>query len=91
MKNIVRAGITAAVLSLGLAAPSAAGPFEDGLVAYGRGQYSTAIQRWWPLANQGDSHAQNNLGVMYTNGWGVRQDRLVIYSRSIAGGGLAMR
>src|SRR5271163_3953641 len=33
MRNIIRAAITAAVLSLGLAAPVAAGPFEDGLNA----------------------------------------------------------
>jgi hypothetical protein len=31
MRNIIRAAIAAAILSLGLAAPVAAGPFENGL------------------------------------------------------------
>jgi TPR repeat protein len=80
MKNIVRAGITAVVLSLGLAAPSAAGPFEDGLAAYGRGDYSTAIQLWRPLADQGNVLAQTNLGFMYENGSGVQQDDVAAVS-----------
>ncbi len=74
MKNIVRVAITAVVLSLGLVAPSAAGPLEDGLAAYGRGDYATAIQLWRPLANQGNAYAQNNLGLMYQNGRGVPHD-----------------
>jgi hypothetical protein len=74
MKNIVRAGITAVVLSLALFGPSGAGPFEDGLTAYGRGDYATAIQLWRPLADQGNGIAQHNLGFMYQNGRGVPQD-----------------
>ncbi len=74
MKNIVRAGITAVVLSLGLVAPSGAGPFEDGLAACGLGDYATAIQLWRPLADQGNVLAQHNLGFMYQNGRGVPQD-----------------
>src|SRR5262245_29359498 len=65
MKNIIRVAIAAVVLSLGLVVPSAAGPYEDGLAAYGRGDHATAIQLWRPLADQGNVHAQANLGFMY--------------------------
>jgi TPR repeat protein len=51
-----------------------AGPFEDGLAAYDRGDYVTALRLWRPLADQGDAVAQNSLGAMYYNGNGVAQD-----------------
>jgi hypothetical protein len=47
---------------------------DDGLAAYGRGDYATALQEWLPLAEQGDAVAQYNLGVMYANGWGVPEN-----------------
>ena len=74
MKNIIRVAITAVVLSLGLVAPSAAGPLEDGLAAYGRGDYATAIQLLRPFADQGNADAQSRLGLLYANGRGVPQD-----------------
>jgi uncharacterized protein len=74
MTNIIKARITAVVRSLGLAAPSAAGPFEDGLAAYRRGDYATAMRLWRPLADQGDAATQFYLGFMYQNGQGVSQD-----------------
>ena len=74
MKNIVRAGITAVVLSLGLAAPSVAGSFEDGLAAYRRGDFATAMRLWRSLADQGNAEAQSRLGFMYQVGHGVPQD-----------------
>lgn len=39
-----------------------------------RGDYSTAVQLWRPLADHGDASAQHNLGGMYYNGHGVPQD-----------------
>ena len=74
MKNIIRVAITAVVLSLELVAPSAAGPLEDGLAAYGRGDYATAIQLLRPFADQGNADAQSSLGFMYQNGRGVPHD-----------------
>ena len=70
-KDILWAGITAAVLSLGLAAPSAAGSFEDALAAYQRFDYSTAMRLWLSLADQGNADAQSRLGFMYQKGDGV--------------------
>jgi uncharacterized protein len=62
------------VLSLNLTAPVAAGPLEDGLTAYDRGDYATAMRLFRPLANHGNAEAQNNVGVMYEKGQGVSQN-----------------
>jgi TPR repeat protein len=51
-----------------------AGPFEDATAAYFRGDYSIATRLFRPLADQGDTSAQNNLGLMYNRGLGVPQD-----------------
>src|SRR5713226_5680439 len=74
MGIITRVGLVALVLSVSLAAPVAAGPYEDGLAAAQHGDYATALRLWRPLADQGHADAQNNLGVMYSNGRGVPQD-----------------
>ena len=47
---------------------------EDGMAAYKRGDYGTALKIWRPLAEQGDAKAQVNLGFMNENGQGVPQD-----------------
>ena len=62
------------VVVLAIAAPVAAGPWEDGIVAYNQGDYATAVRLWRPLAEQGDASAQLNLGAMYSNGQGIPQD-----------------
>jgi TPR repeat protein len=55
MRNLIKAGIAVLVLSLNLAAPAEAGPFEDASAAYERGDYATALRLWRPLADQGDA------------------------------------
>jgi len=40
-----------------------AGQFEDGLTAYDRKDYATALKLFQPLAKQGNVHAQTNLGA----------------------------
>ena len=60
-------------LTLGLTAPAWAG-FDEGVAAYKRGDYATALREWHPLAEQGNAGAQYNLGVMYDKGEGVTQD-----------------
>jgi TPR repeat protein len=50
------------------------GDYDDGLAAANRGDYDTALHEWRPLAEEGDSAAQYNLGVMYDTGQGVPQD-----------------
>jgi hypothetical protein len=61
------------ILCACLALPAQAG-FEDGLAAYKRGDYATALKEWQPLAEAGNADAQYNLGLMYYNGRGVPQD-----------------
>ncbi len=60
-------------LVFGLTAPAWAG-FDEGVAAYDRGDYATALREWRPLAEQGHAEAQFKLGVMYFNGHGVTQD-----------------
>ncbi|MGH6717915.1 MAG: tetratricopeptide repeat protein [Alphaproteobacteria bacterium] len=55
-------------------AAARAGPFEDGVEAYNRGDYATALELFRPLAEQGLAEAQSYLGVMYDNGEGVARD-----------------
>lgn len=47
---------------------------QQGYEAAVRGDYQTAFKLWLPLAEQGEADAQYNLGVMYDNGRGVKQD-----------------
>ena len=48
--------------------------FEKGLEAYDTVDFTTALQNWRLLAEQGDVHAQYNLGWLYQQGDGVPQD-----------------
>ena len=60
----------AAALVLG-SAGAFAGPWEDGMAAYNRGDYTPAIQLFRPLAAKGNARAQHLIGVMYHKGEGV--------------------
>ena len=75
----MRTTLLACVLSLCLVALGTAGPYDDGVRAFVRGDYNTALRLWRPLAEQGDAKAQFNLGVMYVRGAGVRRDRVVAH------------
>jgi TPR repeat protein len=55
---------------LGIAG-AVAGPWEDGMASYNRGDYVPAIRLFRPLAEQGNAKAQTVLGVMYRRGEGV--------------------
>jgi TPR repeat protein len=73
---------------VGLAA-AVAGPWEDGMAAYNRGDYVPAIRLFRPLAEQGNPKAQNLLGVMYRRGHGVKPDsvRAFLWFTRAAGSG----
>jgi TPR repeat protein len=68
-KALGLAGVVAIVLVSGAAA--IAGPWEDGMVAYNRGDYVPAVKLFRPLAQSGNARAQNVMGVMYRKGEGV--------------------
>ena len=74
MKAILRSGFLTLVFLLATSCSENAGPYENGLAAYQRGDYATALHFWRPLAERGVAQAQNNLGLMYANGQGVPQD-----------------
>jgi TPR repeat protein len=46
----------------------------DAFSAYTRGDYETSMRLFRPLAEEGDTDAQANLGFMYQNGQGIPQD-----------------
>ena len=48
-----------------------------GLAAAQRGDFTTALKEWTPLAEQGNIIAQYNLGSMYKKGDGVIQDFVI--------------
>ncbi|HZT27894.1 MAG TPA: tetratricopeptide repeat protein [Pseudolabrys sp.] len=69
----VFAQLSAAVW-LALAGGALADPYEDGLLAYNRGDFATALKVFRPLAESGDVRAENALGRMYARGEGVAKD-----------------
>ncbi len=60
------------VVSLTLSAAS--GPLEDGIAAYDKQDYSTALRIFRPLAVQENAAAQYFLGKIHSKGEGVPQD-----------------
>ena len=66
-------GVIVAALILGSAC-AFAGPWEDGMAAYNRGDYVPAIQLFRPLAAKGNAKAQHLIGVMYHRGEGVARN-----------------
>ena len=62
------------LLTLLVGNPAVSADFQKGVDAYDRRDYATALREWKPLAEQGNADAQNNLGVIYNNGWGVLLD-----------------
>jgi TPR repeat protein len=69
-KQMIVGGLIVAVQMLGIAG-AIAGPWEDGMASYNRGDYVPAIRLLRPLAEQGNAKAQSVLGVMYRRGEGV--------------------
>ncbi len=57
-----------------LALPASAGPYEDALAAYDRGDLTNAAKLYRTAAEQGHAYAQVSLGLMYEFGKGVSKD-----------------
>jgi TPR repeat protein len=92
-KPAIIGGLVAAALIWGMqiwgVSRAFAGPWEDGMVAYNRGDYMPAIRLFRPLAEKGNAKAQHLLGVMYRKGEGVARNSVrsfVWFSRAAAGG-----
>ena len=87
-KRMILGGLMLAAQILGNAW-AIAGPLEDGMAAYNRGDYVPAMQLFRPLAQQGNAKAQNLLGTMYRRGQGVARNSVrafVWFSRAAARG-----
>lgn len=67
-------GTAIGILLLLFASRAAAGPFEEGLLAYERGDYQSALGIWRPLAEKGDAAAQFNIGLLHDTGQGIAED-----------------
>ena len=74
-KQMIFGSLLVAAQILGIVG-AAAGPWEDGMTAYNRGDYMPAIRLFRPLAEQGNAKAQNVLGVMFRKGEGVPKNPL---------------
>jgi TPR repeat protein len=59
-----------------IALPVYADNFKDGIDAYKRGDFKTALKNWTIAAQNGNAYAQNNLGTMYESGIGVELDNV---------------
>jgi len=71
-----------------------AGPWEDGMAAYNRGDYVPAMTVFRAMAQQGNAKAQHVLGVMYHRGQGVKRNPVrafVWFSRAAASGDAAAK
>jgi TPR repeat protein len=72
-RRMIVGGLVVAAQILG-SADAVAGPWEDGMAAYNRGDYAPAIRLFRPLAEQGNAKAQHLIGVMYHKGEGVARN-----------------
>jgi TPR repeat protein len=68
-----------------------AGPWEDGMAAYSRGDYVPAVQVFRAMARQGNAEAQDLLRQMYRRGQGVKRSptRAFVWLNRAARGGNA--
>ncbi|RUR32732.1 sel1 repeat family protein [Vreelandella andesensis] len=72
MKKLSKANLVTWITAL-LAFPAFGQSFEVGLEAASSGDYATVLENWRPLAEQGDTVTQYNLGIMYARGESVIQ------------------
>lgn len=86
--RILVGGLMLAAQILG-SADALAGPWEDGMAAYNRGDYVPAIRVFRAMAKQGNAKAQSVLGAMYRRGQGVSRSPVrafLWFSRAAASG-----
>jgi TPR repeat protein len=77
--KFINAALLALSLSFTLLPGTAIAGLNEGIAAYDKGDFSTALREFEPLAAQGDAIAQYALGTMYDEGKGVSID----YSEAI--------
>ena len=78
-KSLTLAGLLGALLALVFSvnlghAATAPDQMQDGARHFQSADYKGALASWQPLAIKGNPVAQNNLGILYLDGKGVKQD-----------------
>jgi TPR repeat protein len=68
---LISGAVMALVVASSASSKAVAGPWEDGMASYNRGDYAPAISLFRPLAQAGNAKAQSIMGVMYRKGEGV--------------------
>ena len=66
--------LLALVFSINLGHAAASDPMQEGARHFQRADYKAAVAAWQPMAIKGNPVAQNNLGILYLDGKGVKQD-----------------
>ena len=66
--------IFAAIIGFTASNAAMADRFDDGVVAFIKGDSATAMKIWQPLAKEGNAEAQYHLGYMFQTGTGVKKD-----------------
>ena len=69
-KNIFSTMLVAIIIHA--SAISAFAGFAEGVAAFNKGEYETAVNEYKKAADEGDVRAQRNLGLMYETGAGVQ-------------------
>jgi TPR repeat protein len=70
----ILAGIAGAIAAVVFVGAAMAGPFEEGVLAYQRGDYPVALALWTTAAAEGHERAGFRLALMYDSGIGVTRD-----------------
>jgi len=75
--NLIKIVVLLSLYSVSLYANTT--PLQDGFDAYRAGRYDVALKYWLPLAQsneatQDNADAMYNIGLLYMNGQGVKQD-----------------
>jgi TPR repeat protein len=66
--------VVAFLLCTAVSTPAMAQDFDEGMKAFNAGDDETALQVWRLLAEQGNARAQDQLGGLYSTGFGVIQE-----------------
>jgi TPR repeat protein len=89
IKSFLLRSVPTLTLACVLASAAYAGPLEDGVKAYTKADYSTAVRLLKPLAESGNTDAQYLMAGMYAKGQGVPEDKVrayVMYDKAAQGG-----
>ncbi len=79
IKTFLIRSVPTVALVCALTGAAYAGPLEDGVKAYTKADYSTAVRLLKPLAEKGDADARYLMAGMYAKGLGVSEDKVHAY------------